>query len=101
MKYRKLEILPDENGQPLLPGGKKRAPIFPPPKKNKKQELTPEDKEVMKQELLKASDNGTKPLPDIPAKEDESEKARKLREAPDEVIAMALHTMLEKDREGI
>ena len=38
-------------------------------------------------------------IADIPTKNEESEKAKKLRAAPDEVIAKALHEMIIKDHE--
>lgn len=41
-----------------------------------------------------------KALPDIPAHPEEATKEKKLRAAPDEVIAKALHDMLMKDKEG-
>ena len=94
MKYRKLEIVPDK-GFEAGKKEKKKASTFPPKKK-----LTPEEKEQMKSALMKASDNGTKPLPDIPSKMNESEKTQKLMAAPDEIIAKGIQTMLDKDREA-
>ncbi|WP_155834071.1 hypothetical protein [Butyrivibrio sp. VCD2006] len=37
------------------------------------------------------------PLQDIPSKPEEAPKAKKLRAAPDEVLAQAIHEMLMKD----
>ena len=94
MKYRKLEIVPDK-GVAYEKKEKKKASTFPP-----KKQMTPEEKEQMRSALMKASDNGTKPLPDIPSKMNESEKTQKLMAAPDEIIAKGIQTMLEKDRES-
>ncbi|MCR4901488.1 MAG: hypothetical protein K6A23_01400 [Butyrivibrio sp.] len=38
-------------------------------------------------------------IKDIPTQTEESPKAKKLREAPDEVIAKALHDLLARDHE--
>ncbi|WP_155833246.1 hypothetical protein [Butyrivibrio sp. WCD3002] len=38
-----------------------------------------------------------KPLPDIPAHPEEATKEKKLRAAPDEIIAKAVHEMMMKD----
>ena len=37
------------------------------------------------------------PLPDIPAHPEEATKEKKLRAAPDEIIAKAVHEMMMKD----
>ena len=38
------------------------------------------------------------PLPDIPAHPEEATKEKKLRAAPDEILAKAVHDMMMKDR---
>ena len=44
-----------------------------------------------------AKKEGKEELQDIPAHPEEAEKAKKLRAAPDEVLAQAIHEMLMKD----
>ena len=44
-----------------------------------------------------AENQEKEPLQDIPAHPEEAEKAKKLRAAPDEVLAQAIHEMIMKD----
>ena len=51
----------------------------------------------LKGENMAEKTKRTDPLPDIPAHPEEATKEKKLRAAPDEILAKAIHEMLMKD----
>ena len=49
--------------------------------------------------MAEKQNSNNEPLPDIPSSTEENQKTKKLREAPDEVLAKALHDWILKDQE--